>query len=314
MENRNKPPVDINEIVKQPDVTSAETRKPGGLDYAGGGGKKSGKQASSSGMNWGQILMSAILAVALSTLIFFQLTPPNLTDELAMANAEITTLKTEKAALATELQTERSRIDNIVNSMGDYAKRTELGSYASQSDLDSLSGLPDTIDDKLAELEAEIDAKIAELEEAAGSSGASGELSDEVYIDFRMNPKLATLIDNGDGTWSTSIPILMEVVNDTAYDIQEVEIEMSLILYSQSSCLSTIVVDSVTSMPPDFEWYHDSYANGIGVYGLASSLGNGLEVGAGDDENVSVTLNITVDCDDIMIYSWEAEVTDYTVN
>ena len=127
-ERKKRPPINLSDM---------EDNKPGpergSLGFAGVDRKESSGEGKKK-VNLSQILLPVVIALALSALIMFQYAPSK-----TFLVSQVKVATDSAAALTTQLGSERGRIDAIVNSMGTYAKKTELDTYAKASQLSGLA-------------------------------------------------------------------------------------------------------------------------------------------------------------------------------
>ena len=148
MESRiKKPPINIKEL-----GGGEEKPQRGTLSYV-----EEGKRPSTGGgkTNYTQIFISVVLSAILAFILI---------TSMSASKKDTLTLLDNQGQLEARISGEVGRIDTIVNTMGEYAKRSELGDYASRSSVDSLVVLPAQIDSRFSELRAAYEARMAALE------------------------------------------------------------------------------------------------------------------------------------------------------
>jgi ABC-type glycerol-3-phosphate transport system substrate-binding protein len=162
----------------------------------------------------------------------------------------------------------------------------------------------------LASRDAQIALLQAQLDALGGSSSSSssGGDSDDVYLDLK-GP--ATFEFDSSGPDIQSWNLLMEVVNETSKDIKDIELE--IVMYPQWLSVLDIEAVAIASGSPDFSWQIYEQGGAIIVVASDPTWGDSLEVEAGDDENVFLTINVdaaTMPASDVR-FEVETDVTDF---
>ena len=311
-EKEKKPPIDLREVEKKEDKF-----KPGALEYTGDTEKKPKK--ASAGMNWTQVLASSVIALLLAVVVMFQFAPSK--GDVAALFSNQNELVERIDSVQSSFDKESTRVDNIVNTQGDYAKKSELSGYATKSEISALSSLPGVVDTGLKSLDATISglvARIVELEADGGGGGDGGDedITDGVTIDLGYSgyfvfPK---------GVPATGQRLSMEQILffnvESALEVDIENVELLLTLHSRGI---PITFDScvVTGGWP-LQWQVVHVGSGLVVLrGSSPSWSEGLEIEAGRDEEVYLTLTLELEIDkvlekDVTLYV-EAEVKDYDI-
>ena len=215
-----KPPINISDT-KEPE------HKPGPLGYTGGngGGRKSGSSLLT-------VVVFAFLAIIISAFISYQLNQTS--------RADIVTLNDNVQTLNNQLNGDSGAmkiLNNVVSAQGEYAKRTELSGYATQSDLANakpdLSGYYSKaeVDAMIDEYEAEIASltvRITTLETPSASTPSKAVTCElKTYGDTVRTGLVA-------GTsYTLDIPVRATVSNNTGKDLEDVI--LILAIYSNPS-------------------------------------------------------------------------------
>ncbi len=170
-----KPPIIVEETVEEKSES-----KSGSLSYTGeenipnSRGRQMVVKSSSSKMGMTQILIIIIVAVALSSVVMYQFTSGN----FSTLDKNVKEVLAKASASSDKIAVESKRIDNIINTQGELARKSDLtnfltkgeaNTYAAKSDLNNYQPKGDlssyatkTLLDQYSTI-AQTDAKIATL-------------------------------------------------------------------------------------------------------------------------------------------------------
>jgi len=136
-EKNKKPPMDISKK-----EIGGEDPKPGSLSYMSTGELEEGKSKgkfSIRKLDIKQILISSIIAIVLTGFMLFQLAPSKQAVDSTSVELRASISQTQE-----NLTSAVKRLDNIVNTMGVYARKSDLDSYVTKAQVDSLKVPTDT--------------------------------------------------------------------------------------------------------------------------------------------------------------------------
>ena len=154
MERSKKPPINISELKREEEPSGK-----GPLSYVGGGEKKSiGKESGK--VNYTQVVISIVLSVLLALVLITTMSASK-KDALVLLDNQ-RELETRITTLDGGVSSEIKRIDSIVNTMGEYAKRSELTGYVSEATVSSLASQVNGLSSELAKLQSAVSAKLLE--------------------------------------------------------------------------------------------------------------------------------------------------------
>ena len=270
-ERKKRPPINLSDL---------EVNKPGpergSLGFAGVDRKESSGEGKKK-VNLSQILLPVVIALALSALIMFQYAPSK-----AFLVSQVKVATDSAAALTTQLGSERGRIDAIVNSMGTYAKKTELDTYAKASQLSGLattsqlSGYATTAQKDALEAEiVALKARIAVLE-AAGVVG----VSDNTTVDIDYYCRYPIMEED---TYSVSLTLN----NHTGKVLKDTVIEFTLIPRTSSVAVVDRAKTSLDSMRRPYLAWEATYnpkANSEGPTKRITFISDEFDLAVGETE------------------------------
>jgi len=319
MSNEVRPPIDIGGASKgRPGPLDPDENRPRPVPQSSiqrGGG-------SGGGTSWMPAIIAIVVSVIASAVMVFMFNP---------AKAGVETLSNQVIQLDQRMSTMEGyatkidKIDDIDTSLNQLLA-TSAG-YVTQSDLAGITDGMATGDD-VATLQASIDAlttensaladRITELEvvkEEEEEETIPILVEGDVFLDMRGPTTFEyekwddPTPTNQTQTWD----LLMEVVNETDVDIDNVEIE--LVIYPRFMEGLDIGTVTIPSSSPQFSWQAYVQGSAIIIVGSEPTWGNGLEVAAGDDENVFIQIEVKADTDpgsDVR-FEIETEVTDFKI-
>ena len=165
MENgrQKKPPVNINEIKKE---QGTEKHEKGEIKYLGGNREGGPQVGTKQKVNLTQLALGVGLSVLLAFLIMsFNFASKD--DALTLLDNQ-RLLESNQVELEGDLAAESGRIENIIATQADYAKKSDLSGFASKSDLTGLSntiGSLGSVVTSLGDDYEDLDTRVSELEE-----------------------------------------------------------------------------------------------------------------------------------------------------
>lgn len=278
-ERESKPPIDISKSKS----TEKEFKK-GSLEYTDPpkeGGKKVGL-----GQGW----IPAILALILAVGFVFVYAPKQ--NDIVILAGNVEEVLSRVTAVDTKLQGEKGRVDNIVNAMGEYAKKSELSGLAQKSTVDGLANLPTLIEEKFTTLEttyeeriAALEAKIIILEEEKKSEEEEETSKDLLELDLGYSKSFE--FSSGIDTYESQL--FFEIENNLSSDVEKVE--LTLIIHSRGE--SVPLISSRTSVTGGWplQWEKIHIGPGLVVLkGVTPAWSEGLSIEAKDSEDVFLTL------------------------
>jgi len=288
-----KPPIKISELNKHEE----DEHKRGDLTYIGGDEEKEKGKGKFTLQGLPQILLSSVISISIAAFLIFQLAPGKgdfrtLEDELAGLSGVVTGLEGKSGSTI-------GRLEAMIATMGEYTKKTELGGYATKSELDAtksevaaLAGLPSGLDSKFATLSTSLDAKLAALEarikaleeeEAAAPSGE--DITASLSSSYLFIPK-----DNTPGT------IFIKLTNDSSRDVEIKELD--LVLFPSQPGGTPNFASLTVSSNLILSWQVVSLGNDIFlVQGRPMPYIGGPRVEADDSESYLVTFKFTLKVD-----------------
>lgn len=317
MPNRErKPPIIIDKLGED---KLPEEHKPGSLGYVG---KVVTKSGATGGLNWTQILISCIISIVIAAVIVFQIAPSK--GAIGTLQADMVTLSDQIALQQQTISNEAARTDNIINTMGEYAKTTALASYASQTSVDSLLDLPAEIDAKFAALTDDLDLnyeeRIADLESQIAELMAVQEEEEEEAVE-----KDGVVVNMGFGgqfTFEEEVGGLLNkevdaflyfgVENTLAVDVEKIEIRITIfskwgsVDFDKGEC-------TVDGWPLDWNIVHTDGV--VIIKGTTPTWGDPLEIDAGEDESFSIQLHLesASSPDEDVVLFVQVEVDNYSI-
>lgn len=297
--DRKKPPININET-RKPDTEA----KPGPLDYVG--------KASKGGpdINWTQVLISSALALFLAVLVMFQFMPSK--KDVITLNENVNEVADRTAAVDSKLTGEANRINTVVNTMGEYAKKSELAGFAPKAELNTLiselvalknelgtvsSKLNSDLSDKISNLEAriqELEGQFSDQEEGS-VKGLSASIETQ-FFDY-----VALLV--ADVGKEVSIPLRLRLVNNSGRDLEDIQLTIG---FNPEGPMSGTFSDGYPRLWGGGTSWQTPY--GYSGYGMVFTNGWGLDIEKGDTETHTLTLTMKVDIALSSNMRWTPEV------
>lgn len=212
--------------------------------------------------NIGQMLIPAVIAIALMAVMMMQYAPSK--SSLSDVDDKVDAAFDRITAAETIVASSGAKVDTVVNTMGDYAKKDSLGGFATQSDLsafptksdlsglatkadlegyqptgnpgsyatkEDLTGLTTVLSTRMSELEAEVDALTpGGTSPGAGSDGA-------LVANLPYSPFLNYPI-SGEGNMtkpqyqkpvpSSSHSVLLNLQNTSKADVKNPKIKLTI--------------------------------------------------------------------------------------
>lgn len=302
MEEKGKrPPININDLQK---ASQAKAEK-GSLDYVGD--TKEPRQKKGFG-SLSQILLPVAIALVLAVMVMYMYSADR--GSVVNLDQKVDGVQGGISSLAGTVESISSQVNTIVNTQGEYAKKTEVGSmvqtqiqaqmggYATEASFD---GAVSTINQRLAVLEAE---------ESGSINGTSDEIEVSVLYSnyFRVDP------EDWYDPYGLYIPVeegaILRVKNNSNFDIKNVQ----LVLVLRTSDRVSLVGCEAEGYP--LMWNRVYSGKKIVVFVSSGIPGlKGLEIRAGDDVDIYTTLVIGVSVPPLepVDFYVEAELENYEV-
>lgn len=267
-----------------------------------------GNPPSKSGFgNLGQILLPAVIALVLATLVMFQYSPSK--NSLSNVDDRVDVVLGRIAAVEGGLGEASGKLDTVVNTMGDYAKKDTLGGYATK---DTLAGYATKTDlggyvekgnpegyatqedlDGLVTT-AVLDAKISELEAKINDTGGGTDPTEPVVggalvVDLPYQ-RYGWVYPGGVSSEQTLLYYTLR--NISSQTIRNPRVKLTI--HSQGTPIHFVFPDIEAQWP--LQWTPIHFGNGFGVLqGVPFSWSGGLNIPAGGQVSGSLTLILKVE-------------------
>lgn len=337
-EKGKNPPVNLNEIEKQVE----EDGGPGPLSYV----DSSPLGAKGMKTNWVQILIPVLLAVVLSVLATILYSAGK--QDVTILSDNIDEMVSRVATVSDQVDSETTRIDNIINAQGDYVRQSQLpnmAGYAMRSDLPSLdayvrqselSGLTrdsrfDGLSSDVGSMNTDIKSlqatvtgyadRLAALESTrppASSGGSSGGVSTptgDLVIDLGYNLYGFTIVPDPlvGNTTAQASSLFFTVQNNSSQEVENIVIQ--LVLY-QRETPTTFTTPTIGSQYP-LQWTSVHAGSGVVVLrGSSPPWVGGLSIPAYGKVSVPLTFTMktssAIPASGIKLHI-EAEVDSYDI-
>lgn len=186
------------------------------------------------------------------------------------------------------------RLENLINSIGNYAKKTDLSAYALNSQLAGLVTLEELntkLDELKVLLQTDIDAAmdaISELEDIIDGIGTDTNSPSTIDADIQVQFGEYIVIPHG-STSEISVPLRIILHNNTAENLKDVR----LTVYFESSSYLSSVLDWTSGYPT----LNGGVTTWVQTYPniFAFQNGWGLNLSANADVTINLVLTIKLD-------------------